>query len=66
VFEWRKDNSLSTAFTKKNFAPILKKVIDETVKAETLINGFKACGLYLWNPDSIDFRKSLSTNTKKN
>ncbi|KAL4153346.1 hypothetical protein QTP88_001179 [Uroleucon formosanum] len=47
VFEWRKDNNLSTAVTKKDFAPILKKVIDETVKAETLINGFKACGLYL-------------------
>jgi len=46
VFEWRKDNNLSTAVTKKDFAPILKKVIDETVKAETLINGFKACGLY--------------------
>ncbi|XP_025205825.1 uncharacterized protein LOC112602107, partial [Melanaphis sacchari] len=44
VFEWRKDNNLSTAVTKKDFAPILKKVIDETVKAETLINGFKACG----------------------
>lgn len=48
VFEWRKDNNLSTAVTKKDFAPILKKVIDETVKAETLINGFKACGLYPW------------------
>ncbi|KAL4153947.1 hypothetical protein QTP88_001780 [Uroleucon formosanum] len=32
VFEWRKDNNLSTAVTKKDFAPILKKVIDETVK----------------------------------
>jgi len=65
VFEWRKDNNLSTAVTKKDFAPILKKVIDETVKAETLINGFKACGLYPWNPDSIDFKKCLGTNTKK-
>lgn len=65
MFEWRKDNNLSTAVTKKDFAPILKKVIDETVKAETLINGFKACGLYPWNPDSIDFKKCLGINTKK-
>lgn len=59
VLEWRKENGLGTAVTKKDFAPILKKVIDETVKPETLINGFKACGLYPWNHNAIDFKKCL-------
>lgn len=54
-------SDLGTAVTKKDFASILKKVIDETVKPETLINGFKACGLYPWNPTSIDFQKCLRT-----
>lgn len=61
MFEWRKGNNLSAAVTKKDFTHILKKVIDETVKAliNVLINVFKACGLYPWNPNSIDFKKCL-------
>jgi len=65
VCEWRNENGLCSAVTKKDFAPILKKVIDEFVKPETLINGFKACGLYPWNPDSIDFKKCLGKKQLK-
>lgn len=59
VFEWRKQNSLSTAVTKKDFAPILHKVINETINPDILKNGFKACGLYPWNPNNINFDKCL-------
>lgn len=46
VFEWRKKNSITTAVTKKDFAPILEKVINETINPDILKNGFKTCGLY--------------------
>lgn len=62
VFEWRKQNSVSTAVTKKDFAPILEKVINETINPDILKNGFRACGLYPWNPDNINFNKCLGKN----
>lgn len=48
--------------TKKDFAPILDAVLKTTVKSSTLINGFKACGLFPWNPDEIDYKKCLGKN----
>lgn len=62
VFEWRKNNNMYKAVSKKDFAPILNKVIEETVKPDTLKNGFKACGLFPWNPNEIDYRKCLGKN----
>lgn len=50
--------------TKKDFAPILDAVLKTTVKSSTLINGFKACGLFPWNPDQIDYKKCLGKNYK--
>lgn len=59
--EWRNKNPHSSV-TKKDFAPILHAVLKTTVKSSTLINGFKACGLFPWNPDQIDYKKCLGKN----
>lgn len=48
--------------TKKDFAPILDKVLKNTVKSSVLINGFKACGLLPWNKNQIDYQKCLGKN----
>lgn len=58
LFEWRNQNP-NCAVTKKDFAPILDKVIKNTVKSEVWIIGFRACGLYPWNVNQIDFKKCL-------
>ncbi|KAK9754853.1 DDE superfamily endonuclease [Popillia japonica] len=34
-----------------------------SLKPETLINGFRACGLQPWNPDALDFSKCLGTGS---
>lgn len=61
VYEWRNINP-NCAITKKDFAPILKNVLTKTVRKEILINGFRACGLYPWNPNQINFKKFLGKN----
>lgn len=62
VFEWRKQNCSMAAVTKVDFAPILQNVIKKTITPDILINGFRACGLYPWNPNNINFDKCLGKN----
>lgn len=62
LFERRKQNRSMAAVTKVDFAPILQNVIKETITPNILKNGFRACGLYPWNPNNINFDKCLGTN----
>lgn len=65
VLEWRR-NHPTEELTKKHFAPILKMVIDKTVRPDIITNGFRACGLYPWNPNAIDYTKCLGGNHRAN
>lgn len=55
--------NIGEVVTKLNIATILKTVIDE-LKPETIINGFRACGLCPFDENALDYSKCLST--KKN
>ncbi|VVC45734.1 Hypothetical protein CINCED_3A024927 [Cinara cedri] len=48
--------------TKVDFPQILQKLIEEIITPDILKNGIRACGLYLWNPNNINFDKFLGTN----
>lgn len=61
VLQWRRDNPYCT-LGKQHFAPILEKAIAQ-LKPDVIANGFKACGIYPWEPDNIDFTKCLGTST---
>ncbi|KAF0697393.1 Jerky-like, partial [Aphis craccivora] len=61
VFDWRNEHP-GSAVTKNDFSPILDKVLKNTVRAEVLINGFRACGLFPWNVNNIDFKNCLGKN----
>lgn len=43
--------------SKENFAKILKNVVDTTLPSKTIKNGFRACGLYPWDPSAPDYSK---------
>lgn len=43
--------------TKYNFSPMLKEVFDLTMKKETIVNGFKRCGISPLDRNSVDYSK---------
>lgn len=59
----RKQESVK-AITKANFAPFFKIAFDKSAKLETIVNGFRACGLFPFNPDAIDYSKCISERHK--
>lgn len=62
VIAWRRLNP-NAELTKREFAPLLKCVLDKTLNSSIIINGFRACGLFPWNCDAIDFSKCLGKNS---
>lgn len=65
VQQWRVVN-VDQQFTKRDFAPVLKSVVDKYVKKETVINGFRACGLHPFNANAIDYSKCLGRSDRLN
>lgn len=61
VLEFRRKNPRSS-LTKESFAPVLKTVVDECAKIDTIKNGFRASGLFPWNASAIDYTKCLGKN----
>lgn len=57
VTAWHRENP-NQQLTMKKFAGVLYTVI-QTIKSQTLQNGFRACGLCPFNPDALDFSKCL-------
>ncbi|KAI4464281.1 succinate dehydrogenase iron-sulfur protein [Holotrichia oblita] len=59
--EWRRSNP-SDVLTKEKFCPILDKVIDKYSKEGNIRSGFRACGLYPFDENAIDYSKCLGHN----
>ena len=61
VLEWRQKNP-AQMLTLDRIAPILEDAIHNFSRDGTTIrNGFKACGLYPWDPNAVDYTKCLGT-----
>ena len=54
VQNWRKAN-INKKMNKLSFTPILKTVVDSCIKKESIVNGFRACGLFSFDPNAIDY-----------
>lgn len=63
VLDWRREHP-NLDLKKDTFCPVLEKVLSKHVKVETLRNGFRACGLFPWNPDAINYSKCLGSTTR--
>lgn len=64
VLDWRRQN-MTDSLTKDKFAPVLKNVIDKYTKKETIQHGFRACGLYPFDANAVDYTKCLGGNNTK-
>lgn len=47
-----------------NFVPVLKEALETGIKPSTVINGFRATGLWSWNAVSINYRKCLGKESQ--
>jgi hypothetical protein len=56
---------MTDSLTKDKFAPVLKNVIVKYTKEETIQYGFRACGLYPFDGNAVDYRKCLGGNNTK-
>lgn len=58
---WRSEHP-GEIFTVKQFGPTLKKTVDEGIEKDSIVNGFRVCGLYPFNADNVDYSKCLAEN----
>lgn len=64
VAEWRRQH-IGESLTRQNFAPLLDEVVFSYITPEIIKNGFRACGLFPWNMDAIDFSRCLGKPSNK-
>ncbi|KAG5879968.1 hypothetical protein JTB14_036180 [Gonioctena quinquepunctata] len=57
VINWRRNNPY-VQLTKVNFDSILEDALIQ-LKTNTVSNGFRACGLFPWNANAIDYTRCL-------
>lgn len=57
VLNWRRENS-AAALTKDKFGYILESALTH-LKPQVVRNGFRACGLYPWDKNAVDYSKCL-------
>lgn len=61
VATWRMEHD-GISLDKTSFAPLLNKAISILDTKRILGNGFKACGLYYFSPDAVDYSRLLHLN----
>jgi hypothetical protein len=65
IRKWRSENEGKT-FTLKELGPSLSKIMnDEFVSIDTIKNGFRACGLFPFNSQAIDYSKCLMASSNE-
>ncbi|KAL0852380.1 hypothetical protein ABMA28_000577 [Loxostege sticticalis] len=64
VLEWRRQN-IGKQMTKVDFGGVLNIVLEKHINSQVIKNGFRACGLYPWNADAINFSKCLGTKKQQ-
>lgn len=63
VLEWRQQNP-TQSLSLDRMVPILKNAVDKFSPDSNTVRNVKACGLYPWNPDTVNYTKCLGAKTK--
>lgn len=58
-FEMRRQGIMKFDITKKNFATVLGEFITNEFSSYAIKSGFRACGIYPWNKDAVQYHKLL-------
>lgn len=60
VRHWQtQPENINKMLTKSTFCPLLEKVLCNKNLKESIKNGFRKCGLYPYNPNSVDYTKCV-------
>lgn len=62
VLEFRRNNP-NISLNKEKFAPLLKTALDKGITQPTVVNGFRACGIFPWNYNAIDYSKCIGKSS---
>jgi hypothetical protein len=63
--KWKAEN-VGQSFTVKDFCPMLTNAVSNRfVSQQTIQNGFRACGLYPFNSNQINYSKLFNQNYHK-
>ena len=66
VLEWKSEpDNFNKSLTKENFAPLVKMTLDKGDLQSSVINGFRACGLYPYDPNNVDYSKCVQNVAEK-
>lgn len=60
VHKWKLNND-GKKINRENFMPLLEKCLLTTIDKSTVANGFKSCGLYPFNKNSIDYSQLIAS-----
>lgn len=64
VRNWQEENE-NRVVTKTEFCPILKRVLQHANMPSNMKNGFRACGLYPFNQDTVNYNKCVRNKLEK-
>lgn len=60
----RHKQNTGCTITRHNFCSLFKEAFETSAKLETIVNGFRVCGLHPFNPDAVDYTKCISWRRK--
>ncbi|CAK1579754.1 unnamed protein product [Parnassius mnemosyne] len=60
-----KPENLNSSVTKTNFCVIFKDCLESTNMPRNIINGFRKCGLYPFDPNAVDYSKCVQNTLEK-
>ncbi|XP_020296543.1 uncharacterized protein LOC109861344 [Pseudomyrmex gracilis] len=60
IMKWQvKPENVNTCLTKITFAPLLAETLNNNELKNSIVNGFRKCGLFPFNADAVDYSKCV-------